>query len=580
MAKCDLVLLHAPSVYDFRKKTILHGPVSDLVPPSPVFEMYPIGLASIAEYLERSGYRVRIVNLAVRMLKDKNFDARAFIRRLRSPVFGIDLHWLVHAHGAIEIARLVKQCHPQAKLVMGGIASSYFYRELLEYWEIDYVIRGDSTEEPLRQLMDSLKTRQSPEAVPNLVWRDDRGNIKENPFSHVPDDLSPVMVNHYAGILRSVIRHIDFASILPTTGWMRYPITATLTCRGCTQKCVTCGGSRDSYKNILNRKQTAYRSPQQVARDIKDISGFSNGPIFVLGDISQQGQEYADELLGLISKNRVKNRLIFELFRPDSTDLLRKISLASPGFCLEISPDTHDPEVRRAAGKNYSNEELEQTISDAIGVGCGQIHVYFMIGLPKQTPESVMETIEYCGYLMNKFKDYKGLSLFISPLAPFLDPGSLAFEQPERYGYRILFRTLEEHRQALLAPSWRYTLNYETEWMTRQQIMDTTYEALLRLNQLKEIYGIISTEAAGRQEWRIKAAMELERRISEIWEGDSRHELESLKAEVDRINTFRASERGELELPIGLIKLKFLRPLWSLLTARRESEPYNGRKPR
>ena len=48
----DLILLHAPSVYDFRKKTILYGPVSDLIPPSPVFEMYPIGLTSIAEYLE------------------------------------------------------------------------------------------------------------------------------------------------------------------------------------------------------------------------------------------------------------------------------------------------------------------------------------------------------------------------------------------------------------------------------------------------------------------------------------------------------------------------------------------------
>ncbi|HEX79110.1 MAG TPA: TIGR04190 family B12-binding domain/radical SAM domain protein, partial [Dehalococcoidia bacterium] len=114
MAKIDLVLLHAPHVYDFRKKTILHGPVSDLVPPSPVFEMYPLGLASIAEYLERNGYRVRIVNLAVRMLKNKNFDADAFIKKLNSPVFGIDLHWLVHCHGAIEVARLVKKHHPQA----------------------------------------------------------------------------------------------------------------------------------------------------------------------------------------------------------------------------------------------------------------------------------------------------------------------------------------------------------------------------------------------------------------------------------------------------------------------------------
>ena len=77
----DLVLLHAPSVYDFRQKTILYGPVSDLIPPSPVFELYPIGFASLAEYLERAGYRVRIANLAVRMMRDKKFDAEAFIKR-------------------------------------------------------------------------------------------------------------------------------------------------------------------------------------------------------------------------------------------------------------------------------------------------------------------------------------------------------------------------------------------------------------------------------------------------------------------------------------------------------------------
>jgi B12-binding domain/radical SAM domain protein len=570
LGKSGLVLLHAPHVYDFRQKTILHGPVSDLVPPSPVFEMYPIGLTSIAEYLERYGYRVRIVNLAVRMLKDKSFDAEDFIRRLGAPVFGIDLHWLVHAHGAIEVARLVKKHHPEARVVMGGIAASYFYRELLEYPEIDYVIRGDSTEEPFRQLMDSIKNRRSLEAVPNLAWRDECGSIRENPFSYVPDDLSPVMVDHYTGIIRSVIRHLDFNSVTPTGDWARYPITATLTCRGCTQNCVICGGSNAAYRSYLNRRETVYRSPQQVARDIKNIAGFSNGPIFVLGDLRQPGPEYADELLGLLQQNRVKNRLIFELFRPASAEFLHKLSLASPGFCLEISPETHDPGVRRASGKNYSNEELEQTIADALGAGCGRLQAFFMIGLPEQTPESVMETIDYCDSIMGRFKGDKRLSLFIGPLAPFLDPGSLAFEQPERYGYRILFRKLEEHRQALLAPSWRYTLNYETKWMTRQQIMDTTYEAVLRLNRLKAKYGFISLEAAAKQEWRIRAALKLEHRISEIWEGDNRYEeLEGLKAEVDEINAFRASERAELELPVGLTKLKFWRPLWSLLTARR-----------
>jgi len=565
----DLVLLHPPSVYDFRQKTILYGPVSDLIPSSSMFEMYPIGFTSIAEYLEGAGYRVRIVNLAVRMLNDNKFDAEAMIKRLKAPVFGIDLHWLVSAHGAIEVAKIVKRCHPQAKVVIGGLSTSYYYRELIQYPEIDYVMRGDSTEEPLRQLMDCIRNKSQPEDVPNLVWRDGQGKARENPFSYVPADLSNVMVNHYANTMRSVIRYRDLASYTPFKGWAHYPITGVLTCRGCTQNCVVCGGSAAAFRNFFNREKAVFRSPKSVAQDVKQIECFSSGPIFILGDLRQAGEDYAYEVLRLLEKDGVKNQVILELFSPAPADLLRQMSLFCPNFCLEISPDSHDPEVRRAAGRYYSNQDLEQTLSDALDVGCGRLDVFFMIGLPKQTPRSVMETIDYCDFLLQKFRGDKRLSLFIAPLSPFLDPGSLGFEQPQRYGYRILFRTLEEHRQALLSPSWKYSLNYETEWMTRQQIVDTAYEAILRLNRLKAKYGIISKQMAEAGEQRIKAAWEMAHRIDDILTRDNyQEELSRLKPRIDEINASPVVERLQLELPVGLIKLKFLRSLWSWATER------------
>ncbi len=565
----DLVLLHPPSVYDFRQKTILYGPVSDLIPPSPVFELYPIGFASIAEYLERAGYRVRIVNLAGRMLNDRKFDAAAMIRRLESPVFGIDLHWMVHCHGAIEVARLVKRYHPGAKVVVGGFSASYYYQELLQYPEIDYVLRGDSTEEPFRQLMDCITNRKEPEAVPNLVWRDNQGKIQENPFSYVPADLSNVMVNHYDNIIRSVIRYRDLASYIPFKDWLRYPITAVLTCRGCTQNCAICGGSATTSRRFYHREKTVFRSPELVARDVKQIGRFSSGPIFILGDLRQPGDDYADEVLRLLHKNGVKNQLIFELWSPASRDLLRQMSLSCPNFCLEISPESHDPEVRKIIGRHYSNEAMEETINTALDVGCGRLDIFFMIGLSQQTPQSVMATIDYCDYLLQKFRGDKRLCLFIAPLSPFLDPGSPAFEQPERYGYRILFRTLEEHRQALLSPSWQYSLNYETEWMSRQQIAETAYEAIRRLNRLKAKYGVISGQMAEAGEQRLKAASEMMHRIDEILPTDGYQEkLARSKAEVDRVNMFPVSEKLQLELPIGLIKLKPWRYLWSLVTGR------------
>ena len=564
----DLLLLHPPSVYDFRQKTTLHGPVSDLVPSSSIFEMYPVGFASIAEYLERAGYHVRIVNIAVRMLNDRTFDAEALIKRLKAPVFGIDLHWLVNAHGAIEIAKIVKRCHKQAKIVVGGLSASYFHQELITYPEVDFVIRGDSAEEPLRQLMDCLKNRRTPEDVPNLVWRDELGEARENPLSHIPTDLSDVMVNHYANTVRAAIRYRDFASYMPFKGWASYPITAVPTCRGCTRNCVFCGGSASAYKSICGRDKTAFRTPQAVVQDVAQIQRFSRGPIFILGDLRQAGDDYAHEVLRLLEKMRVKNQLILELFSPAHVDLLRRMRRACPNFCLEISPESHDPEIRRASGKCYANSDFEQTLNDALETGCGRLDVFFIVGLPRQTPKSVVETIDYCDSILRRFKSDKRVSLFIGPLAPFLDPGSLAFEQSECYGYRVLFRTLEEYRQALLAPSWKHALNYETDWMTRDQIVDTTYDAILRLNRLKAMHGIISAELAKMEGQRITAAWEMSHRIDDMLAAGKRHELPMWKTKIDAINAAPVTEKMLLTLPVGLVKLRFLRCLWSLATGR------------
>jgi len=563
----DLILLHAPSVYDFRKRTILYGPVSDLIPPSFVFEMYPIGLTSIAEYLERAGYRVRIVNLAVRM-RDKKLDVEAFIKRLKAPVFGIDLHWMVHSHGSIEVAKIVKKWHPSSKLIFGGFSSSYFYTELIEYPEIDYVLRGDSTEEPFRQLMDCIKNNRKPETVPNLVWKDSQGTKRENPFSHVPADISDIMVNHYGHVIRSVIRFRDFASYTPVKDWARYPITAVLTCRGCTQNCVICGGSAAAFKQCYNRVKPAFRSPEAVVKDIKNISRFSNGPIFILGDLNQAGEHYASQVLSLLQKNKVKNQFILELFYPASKEFLHQVSLACPNFCLEMSPESHDPEIRKLIGRPYSNEELEQTLGDALDLGCRRLDLFFMIGLPRQTPQSAIDTTDYCEHLLERFHGDKRLSMFTSPLAPFLDPGSLGFEHPERYGYHILFRRLEEHRQALVSPSWKYSLNYETDWLTRQQIVDTSYEAILRLNQLRVKHGIISKQLSNISEQRLRAAWEMANLIDDLISKNNTEEIDRLKPEVDKINMFPIAEKIQLEVPPPFIKLKPFRALWSLMTGR------------
>ena len=105
--------------------------------------------------------------------------------------------------------------------------------------------------------------------------------------------------------------------------------------------------------------------------------------------------------------------------------------------------------------------------------------------------------------------------------------------------------------------------------MTRHQIAETAYEAILRLNRLKAKHGVISKQMAEAGERRIEAASKMMRRIDDILAGDNhQEELLHLKAEVDKINAFPVSEKSQLELPIGLVKLRPWRFFWSWITGR------------
>ncbi|MCP9450546.1 MAG: hypothetical protein NNA21_10870, partial [Nitrospira sp.] len=209
-----------------------------------------------------------------------------------------------------------------------------------------------------------------------------------------------------------------------------------------------------------------------------------------------------------------------------------------------------DLQVRGASGKHYTNEELEETIEAALEAGCRKFDLFFMIGLPKQTSESVLATVDYCEELLKRFGTR--LVPFISPLAPFIDPASPIFEEPERFGYNLFFRTLKEFEGALLQPSWKYALSYETKWMTRDQIVEATYEAALRLNRIKLAHGLLDPGTSHRVEERILLARRLIRQIDQslsLPEAQRKKALEAMKEEIRQANSDTLCEAREIQWP-------------------------------
>jgi len=485
-----LALLHPPAVFDFRERPLNHWMLSKAVDTNPVFEYYPVGFITLLDYLEERGRSVRLANLAVKM-QHRRFDERRFIRELDPLLFGIDLHWCQHADGALSLARLCKQEHPDTPVVLGGISATYFWREIMQDPNVDFVLRGETTEEPLSELIDCLEAKRQPGYVPNLVWRRD-GEVVENPFTHRPTKLT-TRVN-YQRVFAHWRRTRDLkGSLITGRHWPVYCANLLLFCKGCVEHCAICGGTN----RALGLKETPLWDVEILADMCVAARELTRFPIRLPGDIRQG--DWRGFLAALKRKNFTR-AMHFDIFRPGDAEFHRALADAIPEPQGTIGPITHDEKLRARYGMRYDNVSLERSIGEFLAVG-GKLDLFFYIGIPGQTKQSAKETTDYALRLLDRFNAGprgKRFDVYVSALAPFIDPGSLAFTHPERYGYRLRCHTLADHRRAMRQPEWWDTLNYESTAMTRLEFAQAAIEAEARVTRARADHGLYPRRFARR----------------------------------------------------------------------------------
>ncbi|MDY6844248.1 MAG: radical SAM protein, partial [Thermodesulfobacteriota bacterium] len=452
-------------------------------------------------------------------------------------------------------------------------SATYFQNELIEYEEADFVLKGDSTEEPLYQLLCAIKNNDSFSLIPNLTWKDETGS-HSNPIEYVPNDLGS-STNNYPSIFRSAIKYLHFNHMTPLLDWWQYPIVAIMSCRGCAFNCAICGGSCFAAQSVYGRRAPSFRPPQMLVQDIEAVSRYTKGPIFIIGDLRQAGDEYAKSVLHELKGKNISNQVVLELFDTAPQWFFEEIGQSLPNFNFEISPESCNERIRQVSGKWYTNQELEGNLRWAFEAGCKKFDIFFIIGLPEQTQEAVMADVDYCRYLLSTFGN--SVSPFISPLAPFLDPGSIAFENANDMGYTIFYHSLEDYRNALLQPSWKYTLSYETKWMTREEIVMVTYKSARELNHIKWQCGLIDQETHSTIERRIDAALELLEKIDRMMDivdyTERKKRLHNLKSCMDAARVSIICEKDEIKWPLlkgiggfkvrNILKDLIFKQLWS-----------------
>jgi hypothetical protein len=181
------------------------------------------------------------------------------------------------------------------------------------------------------------------------------------------------------------------------------------------------------------------------------------------------GGERARQFFALLAREKPRNEFVFELFYPAGDEFSEMVAAATAAFSLEIRIESPSETLRaRNAKFAYPGRGGRGHDSQRVAPWLPQSRPFLHGGhtrpdcrltpwLPPATVTAsrpVSETTGACSSTSRR-----------SP--PFLDPGSRAFENPG-FGYRKRLTTVEEHRWALLEPSWKQLLSYETDAYDRR----------------------------------------------------------------------------------------------------------------
>jgi len=491
LTKFDIVFLHPPSIIDFWRRPWFPGPIARTVSNlTPAFIMLPIGMLSAADYLDRQGYKVKIINLAEKTVTDENFNLEEYLSKLEADVFGIGLHWCVHSRGAIDTARLCKIYHPNSNVILGGLTATRFDEEIAsKYSWVDAVVRGEG-EESIAMYIRKLGRLGELSEVPNLTYRELDGTIRRNSLGRPTDDLDDLCFTR----LDLVEPHRRLANLSLQHRTLR--VWNLPVCRGCLFNCATCGGSMYSYKMLHGRDKPAFISPGKMVEEFQKLDEQKINSIFLFQDIRMGGEKYWKTLLEHLHKEHWSHleHVTLELFKEADEDFFRTIQKFKPTekVGLTISPESGSEIVRAAHGRLYSNELLLKSIRSSLDAGFS-ISTYFMIGLAKETSISITETWKLWEKILkiSKPESETVASIDFGPMI-LLDPGSLAFDQPEASGYSLKSRAFQDYYKKMGLPSWKQWISYETNYLRVDDLVNLILDSSTRFVDLFETFEFIS----------------------------------------------------------------------------------------
>ena len=195
--------------------------------------MPPLGLASLAAYLDRAGLNSMILDCYAH--PDADSRLRDLLRRERPGMIGFSCT-TSSFHDGVRLAKIAKEELPQIRTVFGGAHASALQEKVLEFSPvIDCAVIGEGE----KTILELAKLEGDvPFNICGVVWRDRDGSIVNNGYRSdtlVLDDLPFPAYEKLGGY--------PDAYKLPIFNYPKAPNSSCISSRGCPYSCSYCDRS-------------------------------------------------------------------------------------------------------------------------------------------------------------------------------------------------------------------------------------------------------------------------------------------------------------------------------------------------
>lgn len=336
----------------------------------------PLGLAYIAAVLEKKGFCCDIIDANLLGLRPGKVLASI---PSGTRLIGFYLNSF-NFNSVRETARLCGEAHKDALILIGGPLASSSPMEVLSTIPCHGLIRGEGEYAVLR-IMENLAADCDPfdpEISGAVYW--DNGILKENPVRRIRE-LSELPFPAYH-LLPSIKKYKSRSR--------KWPVGAIVTTRGCAHDCIFCS------KDIFNREVT-FRSPENVLLEIDFlVNRYGIRQLDILDDNFAQKRSHMEAILdGIIQRNYDLSINLQAGIRAELLDEKMLLKMKKAGvFKLAFGIESADPAVLKVCRKNLNLNNLAIAVRLAKKHGF-QVYGFFIIGLPGETEESFLKTMEY-----------------------------------------------------------------------------------------------------------------------------------------------------------------------------------------